>query len=148
MIFFTTPTPEIINRKSQKKPFRFAVFKTLVILVHRPVAHTHAGEPTIMEQILHGHFTGQVREQGDTIIRTLVGRGISQRGHPFQNLSESQNLLIPLPAVVTVGDCEIVLTRTRFSVRKYTETTSDGLQHRFGIRHIIIFEHGTLCSHV
>ena len=26
--------------------------------MHRPVAHTHAGEPTIMEQILHGHFTG------------------------------------------------------------------------------------------
>lgn len=41
-----------------------------------------------MEQILHGHFTGQVREQGDTIIRTLVGRGIPQRGHPFREINQ------------------------------------------------------------
>ena len=36
--------------------------EALVIDVHGPAAHTHAGETAVVDQILHGHLTGKVGE--------------------------------------------------------------------------------------
>ena len=46
---------------------------------HCTKTHTYAGETTVMEQVLHGHLTGEVGEHHDTIISTFVSRNYSDQ---------------------------------------------------------------------
>ena len=42
---------------------------------------SHAGESTIMEEVLHRDSSREIREHGDDIIRTVICRRVTQRRH-------------------------------------------------------------------
>ena len=72
--------------------------KRFLVLRHTSQRHTHAGEASVVIEILHRNLLRQPK--GD--IRSLKSY-------------KPSNPLMPPPAVVKVGDWEIVLTRTPFS---------------------------------
>lgn len=47
--------------------------KVFAVLVHRPQAHAHVGEPAVVEECLHGHLAREVAEHHHAIVGTLVG---------------------------------------------------------------------------
>ena len=50
-----------------------AIFEALLVLLDRSETHSHAGESSIVEQVLHGDLFGQIRKNGDAIIGTIIG---------------------------------------------------------------------------
>ena len=86
--------------------------KRFLVLRHTSQRHTHAGEASVVIEILHRNLLRQIGEHHHTIVRAFIRTGITQRRH---TIAEPSNPLMPPPAVVKVGDWEIVLTRTPFS---------------------------------
>src|ERR1700753_4159193 len=52
-------------------------------LLNYRLGYTGEGEPSIVEEVLHGDHFGQVREERHAVISALVGAGIAQRTHLF-----------------------------------------------------------------
>ena len=88
--------------------------KRFLVLRHTSQRHTHAGEASVVIEILHRNLLRQIGEHHHTIVRAFIRTGITQRRHTMKSYKPS-NPLMPPPAVVKVGDWEIVLTRTPFS---------------------------------
>lgn len=57
--------------------FHFACVETLIVLFHGSKAHSHTGETSIVEKILHGHLFGKIREQSDAIACAITGISIT-----------------------------------------------------------------------
>ena len=60
-----------------------------------------------MEQILHRHHAGKIGKHGYTIISTIRADALP-KGTFLSIIKNSLNPLTPLPAVVQVGDCDMV----------------------------------------
>ena len=89
--------------------------KRFLVLRHNSQRHTHAGEASVVIEILHRNLLRQIGEHHHTIVRAFIRTGITQRRHTIAEIIQTIEPLIPPPAVVKVGDWEIVLTRTPFS---------------------------------
>src|SRR3712207_8216608 len=63
-----------------RRPPRSTLFP-YTTLFRSPKTHSDTGESSVVEQILHGHFTCQVGEHDDTIIGTFFSGSIAQRRH-------------------------------------------------------------------
>ena len=83
--------------------------KRFLVLRHTSQRHTHAGEASVVIEILHRNLLRQIGEHHHTIVRAFKGDIRSLKSY------KPSNPLMPPPAVVKVGDWEIVLTRTPFS---------------------------------
>src|SRR5690606_27375046 len=46
-------------------------------LIDHLLAHPGIGEPTIVIEVLHGHLSGEIREQANGVIGTIVRRGVA-----------------------------------------------------------------------
>ena len=80
--------------------------KRFLVLRHASQRHTHTGEASVVIKILHRNLFRQIGEHHHAIVRTFV--------RSLKSYKPSKPLMPP-PAVVKVGDWEIVLTRTPFS---------------------------------
>ena len=89
--------------------------KRFLVLRHTSQRHTHAGEASVVIEILHRNLLRQIGEHHHTIVRASIRTGITQGDIRSLKSYKPSNPLIPPPAVVKVGDWEIVLTRTPFS---------------------------------
>ena len=63
--------------------------EALIIHLHCPETHPHAGKSAIVKQVLHGDFLREIGEKCDTIIGTFFGCGITQRGHAFGKIHQA-----------------------------------------------------------
>lgn len=44
---------------------------------HHRIANAHAAETTIMKEVLHGHFAGEIAEEAHAVVGTIIGCGIA-----------------------------------------------------------------------
>ena len=129
--------------------FVFKLFRVLGILVHGPHAHTHAGETAIVEEVLHGHLSGEVGEHHHRVVGTLLGSGVAQWRHL---VGEVHEVLHAFHAIAgrggrgTLGDS--VDAHVLLAAIDVAKTAGDAFQKAFGIGHVVVAEEGALSSHI
>lgn len=52
--------------------------EALLILVHGAEAHAHRRETAVVEKVLHGDLAGEVGEECDGVVGTLVSGGVAE----------------------------------------------------------------------
>ena len=57
--------------------------------LHGAITHAHAREASIVIEVLHGHLACEITEDGDTVIGTFFGCGISQRRHAVGEIHQT-----------------------------------------------------------
>ena len=102
-----------------------------------------------MEQVLHSDLAGEVGKHHDTVVRTLIGRSITQRRHAVGEVEQFVHTLHTGTGSGHRGRLgNGVDTYMVFTSVDVTEAAGNGFQQCLGICHIVVTVERTLRSHI
>ena len=110
--------------------------KRFLVLRHTSQRHTHAGEASVVIEILHRNLLRQIGEHHHTIVRAFIRTGITQRRHTIAEIIQT---IEPLDTAASGSKGRRLGNRidtdSFLAPINITETTGDGFQQRLCIRY-------------